>query len=174
MKKKLLLGLICVLALSACGHVKLSNGENAIVEFKDAEGISSDDLYKELKNNYGRDTLINMIDSKLLNTLYETSNEETTYINQVVKNTKDTASNMGVDVETYLSYYVGVNSLDAYKEYLSLNYKRNLWKIDYAKESVTDKQVKEYYESEYTGDIEAKMHLQMIKPKQKQMHIIKQ
>jgi foldase protein PrsA len=156
MKKKLLLGLICVLALTGCGHVKLANGENAIVEFKNVEGISSDDLYKELKANYGGSVLVSLIDSRLLNKLYETDSEEKKYVSQVVDSTKETAKSMNVDVETYLAYYFGVDSVDAYENYLSLNYKRNLWKKDYALESVTDKQLNEYYKDEYTGDIEAK------------------
>lgn len=156
MKKKLLLGLICVLSLTGCGHVKLANGENAIVEFKDVEAITSDDLYKNLKDSYGREVLVNLIDTKLLNKLYETNDEENNYINQAVKSAKEAAKNMNVDVETYLAYYFGLTSIDSYKDYISLNYKRNLWKNDYAKETVTDKQLKEYYEKEYTGDIEAK------------------
>ena len=156
MKKKLLLGLICVLALTGCGHIKLKNGENAIVKFKDVEGISSDDLYKELKANYGGSILVNLIDEKLLNKLYKTTSEEKKYISQVVNSSKETAKGMNVDVETYLAYYFGVDSIDAYEKYLSLNYKRNLWKKDYALESVTDKQLNEYYKHEYTGDIEAK------------------
>ena len=58
------------------------------------------------------------------------------------------------EFDTYLSYYYGVKDEDAYRDYLSLNYKRSLWTEDYAKESVTEKQIKEYYENEYVGDME--------------------
>ena len=63
---------------------------------------------------------------------------------------------MDADFELYIQYYYGVNDEEALEDYLSLNYKRDLWKTDYAKEAVTDKQLKEYYENEYYGDIEAK------------------
>ena len=154
--KKLFLVLVCTLLLVGCGHVKLSNGENEIVSFKDVESISSDDLYKALKDKEGLNTLVNLIDTKLLNKLYETTSEEKDYINSQIKSVKESAKSMNADVDLYLSYYYGVSSESAYREQLSLNYKRDLWAHDYAKESVTDKEISDYYENYYTGDIDAK------------------
>lgn len=152
--KKTILVLACVLLLAGCKDVKLANGENAIVTFKEG-GISSDELYKSLKSAYGAEKLMNLIDSHLLNELYETTSEETKYIKQTIKSAKESAKSMNADFDLYLSYYYGVANEEEYKDYLSLDYKRNLWVEDYAVESVTDKQVKEYYESEIVGDMEA-------------------
>ena len=154
--KKILLVLVCVFLLAGCGHVKLTNGENAIVNFKDVDGISSDDLYKSLKEKEGLNTLVNLIDYKLLSKLYETTSEEKDYINGQVKSVKESAKSMNADLDLYLNYYYGVASEEAYREQLSLTYKRNLWANDYAKESVTEKQINDYYENYYVGDIEAK------------------
>lgn len=150
--KKTFLVLASILLLTGCG-VKLSNGENAVVTFKEG-GISSDDLYKVLKDNYGAKYLMDLIDTKLLKELYKTDNSETNYINQNIKSAKKQAKELNADFDTYLSYYYGVKDEDAYRDYLSLNYKRSLWTEDYAKESVTEKQINEYYESEYVGDME--------------------
>ncbi len=154
--KKLFLILGCAVLLAGCGHVKLSNGENAIVTFDKVEGISSDELYKKLKENDGLSVLINIIDTKLLNELYETTSEEKQYINSSVKSAKESAKSMGADLDLFLSYYYGMSSESAYRDYLSLTYKRNLWATDYAKESVTEKQINDYYKDYYVGDIEAK------------------
>ena len=69
--KKSLLVLACIVLLAGCGKdVKLKNGENAIVTLKDG-AISSDDYYKELKKANSAQVLRNMIDKKLLDSLYE-------------------------------------------------------------------------------------------------------
>lgn len=154
--KKILLVLVCIFLLVGCGHVKLTNGENAIVNFKDVDGISSDDLYKSLKEKEGLSTLVNLIDYKLLSNLYETTSEEKEYINSQVKSVKESAKSMNASLDLYLNYYYGVASEEAYREQLSLTYKRNLWANDYAKESVTEKQINDYYNNYYVGDIEAK------------------
>ena len=154
MKKKLLLGTLCLLLVAGCKDVKLNNGENAVVTFKEG-GISAAELYNELKDSYGASKLMDLIDAKLLNEKYETSDDEKNYINQGVKQIKNTAKEANVDFELYLSVYYGVKDEKAFKDYLSLNYKRNLWTADYAKETVTDKQVNEYYEKEVYGDIDA-------------------
>ena len=150
--KKTILVLASILLLTGCS-TKLSNGENAVVTFKEG-GISSNDLYKVLKDNYGAKYLMDLIDSKLLKDLYKTDNSETNYVNQNIKSAKKQAKELNAEFDTYLSYYYGVKDENAYRDYLSLNYKRSLWAEDYAKESVTEKQIKEYYENEYVGDME--------------------
>ena len=89
MKKKIFFVLACVFLLAGCNNVKLTNGENAVVTFTEG-GISSDELYNSLKESYGAERLMNLIDSKLLNEKYETSTEEKSYINQTVKTTNTT------------------------------------------------------------------------------------
>ena len=154
--KKTLLVIACLFLLAGCGHVKLKNGENAIVTLEGVDDISSDDLYKELKNANGASTIMNLIDKRILNKLYKTTSEENKYISDAVKTAKKSAKDMNADFDAYLSYYYGISDEKAYEEYLSLDYKRNLWATDYSKESVTEKQLNEYYENEYFGDIDAK------------------
>lgn len=154
MKKKLFFVLACVFLLAGCNNVKLTNGENAVVTFTEGE-ISSDELYNSLKESYGAERLMNLIDSKLLNEKYETSTEEKSYINQTVKTTKEAAKKVNADFDLYLAYYYGLKNESEFRDYLSLNYKRNLWAEEYAEETVTDKQIKEYYETEVVGDIDA-------------------
>ena len=98
---------------------------------------------------------MNLIDNKLLNEKYETSTEEKSYINQTVKTTKDAAKKVNADFDLYLAYYYGLKNESEFRDYLSLNYKRSLWAEEYAEETVTDKQIREYYETEVVGDIDA-------------------
>lgn len=154
MKKKIILSLACILLLSGCNNVKLTNGENAVVTFTEG-GISSDELYNSLKKLYGAEKIMDLIDSKLLNEKYETSSDEKSYISQNVKSAKEEAKNMNASFELYLYYYYGVSSESEFEDYLSLTYKRSLWANEYAIETVSEKQIDEYYEDEVVGDIEA-------------------
>lgn len=154
MKKKIFFVLACVFLLAGCNNVKLTNGENAVVTFTKG-GISSDELYNSLKESYGAERLMNLIDSKLLNEKYETTTEEKSYINQTVKSTKEAAKKVNADFNLYLTYYYGLKNESEFRDYLSLNYKRSLWAKEYAEETVTEKQIKEYYETEVVGDIDA-------------------
>lgn len=156
MKKnlKLFICLALLFGVTGCKSVKLDNGENAIVTFKEG-GISANDLYKEMKSTYGAEKVMNLIDSYLLDKLYDETSEEKEYIKQNVKTVKESAESMGADLDLYLNYYYGVSSIDAYEEYLRLNYRKDLYKNEYAKEIVTDKQIEEYYDEEVFGDIEA-------------------
>lgn len=153
--KKSLLVLACVVLLAGCNKdVKLANGENAIVTLKDG-AISSDEYYAELKKANSAQVLMNMIDQKLLETIYETDSNEKQYVKQQVKQAESAAKSAGTTLEVYLNYYYGLTSKEAFEEYLSLSYKRDLWTNDYAKETVTEKQIQEYYDTMIVGDIEA-------------------
>ncbi|MBR4179013.1 MAG: peptidylprolyl isomerase [Bacilli bacterium] len=154
MKKKLLLSLACLLLLAGCKDVKLENGENAVVTFTEG-GISSQELYSELKTLYGAETITNLIDKYLLSKKYEETQEEKTYINQYVKQLKSTAKEAGTDLETYISLYYGLKDEPSLREYLKLTYRRNKYAEEYAKENVNNKQVNDYYKSYVYGDIEA-------------------
>ena len=152
--KKFLLAFACLLLVTGCKDVKLTNGENAIVTFNEG-GISADEFYQELKTTYGGEIIANTIDSYLLNKLYETNSEETKYVKQAIKTLKQNAESSGTTLETYIQLYYGLNSEEALEKYLTLNYKRSLWVLDYAKETVTDRQVTDYYENYIYGDVEA-------------------
>ena len=61
MKKKILLVICAMLLITGCGKdVKLVNGENAIVTFKEG-GISSNELYSVLKDAYGAEKVMDSI-----------------------------------------------------------------------------------------------------------------
>ena len=153
--KKFLLILCCLVLITGCGNVKLSNGENAAVTFKNDEGISSDEIYEELKKAYGAEALINMIDNYLLNKEYDETSEEKKYIKDTISSIKEYAAQSNVSYLDYISNYYNTKTEEAFKNLVSLSYRRNLWSKDYAKTLVSDKQIKEYYNDYTIGDIEA-------------------
>jgi foldase protein PrsA len=135
-----------VLAVVGCGEVpKLKNGEEAVVTFKDSsKNISVEKLYDTLKDKYGIDNIIEMVDTIILNEqMRQYYNNESEFLE-------------------YIQGY-GYETVDELKVALSLNYKRGLAAKDYAKSIVTDKEVEDYYNNKVVGDITAS-HI-LIKPK---------
>ena len=159
--KKLLISLLLVLLLvTSCGKVPvLENGQEAVMTSKSGD-ISVDDLYEEVKNKYALNTLINMIDYKLLEEKYPESDEEKEYIKSQLEQLEYSFKN-SYYVQYYANFksfakdYYGVSNMDAVEEIISLQYKKNLYTEDYAKTLVTDKEIEKYYKDTVIGDIKA-------------------
>ena len=159
--KKLLISLLLVLLLvTSCGKVPvLENGQEAVMTSKSGD-ISVDDLYEEVKSKYALNTLINMIDYKLLEEKYPESDEEKEYIKSQLEQLEYSFKN-SYYVQYYANFksfakdYYGVSNMDAVEEIISLQYKKNLYTEDYAKTLVTDKEIEKYYKDTVIGDIKA-------------------
>ena len=66
-RKGIIISLVCLTFLSGCGKTpKLQNGEEAVVTFKKGDiehKISAEDVYEELKNNFGLEATLKLIDT---------------------------------------------------------------------------------------------------------------
>lgn len=156
MKKKVLVTILIGLAMCGCGKVsKLKNGEEAVVKFDKLDGISVDSLYDNLKDRYAISILIDMIDKEILFKEYKDKlNDAEDYADEQVKNLKKNYDSDEELLNAIRSYY-GYNTLKEFKEYIELNYFRDLATDDYAKKQVTDKEIESYYDTDIVGDIEA-------------------
>lgn len=171
MKKKILIALLILGCTAGCGKVpKLSDGKEAVVSFEDTKiSISADDLYNEIKEKYALSSLIDMIDNSILLKEYPKSDSDAKkYADEQLESIKkyyvdDDGKYNEKSLLSALSQYYGISSLDEFKEMLKLTYYRNKAVDDYAKNSITDKQVQKYYDEEYVGDISCK-HI-LIAPK---------
>lgn len=150
--KKIMLIVVSAFLLVGCSTSHLEDGKESVVKF-DEGGISAEDLYEKLKNTYGVSALVDLIDEELLNREYDSTDDENTYIRNVISSYKEQWED---DYSTNIQNYYGVKDESEFKDMLRLSYKRNLWLKDYAKESVNDKEIEEYYESEVVGDMELK------------------
>lgn len=154
MKKKIMLLstiLVCGLLLCGCGNSKLKNGEEVALTVN-GENITADKLYKELKNKYGIQIMIDMIDKEILNTMYKDDEDiekkATTQLEtlkaQYGDSWEDTLKSAGYDDEEEL------------KESFKLSLQRNKAIEDYVKDNIKDDEIKKYYEENTAGDISAK------------------
>lgn len=156
MKKKIFLISLIALCMCGCGKVsKLSDGKDAVVSFEGMESISVDSLYDNMKDRYAVSILIDMIDKEILFKEYKDKIDDAEdYADEQVKTLKNSYESEEELLNAINSYY-GYQTIKEFKEYIELNYFRDLATTDYAKKQITDKEIESYYESDIVGDIEA-------------------
>lgn len=156
--KKILLGVFAVLLLTACGAPKLKDGKEVLFEMNGAK-MTADELYEDLKFNYGFSYMLNEINIKLLNQEYKTTSDMKEAIEAQILSAKD---QLGSDFAEAIQYYYGVSTEKELYELLEMNQKKELAIKDYALSLITDKEINDYYENKAIGDITA-YHI-LIKP----------
>ena len=152
MKKKILILLTIMLCFTVgCKKQIKVTGED-IVSFKDESlNITSNDLYDILKEKYGTSTLIDLMDKKILDKEYLDSDEISSYVDNQVESIRNYYKTESEFLE-YISNY-GYKNVDDLKEYLKLNRKRSLAVEDYIISTLSDDEIKKYYDEKISGDI---------------------
>ena len=152
MKKYLKIALVGVslLTLTGCGEIPtLSDGSSLMVELKDLDSISTDQLYNDMKESYALNSIIKMVDKEILTKKYEND------LDSAKEEAKNTAkANQETYGESYVQNYFG--SLEAYEDYMLLENLRDRASEDYAKTLVTENEIKEYYKKNIYGDVNVK------------------
>ena len=153
MKKKVLILGVCSLLLCGCGKIPtLSNGDEAVVTFKDGNMISANDFYEEIKNNFGLNTLLNMIDKFVFESEFADEMENAnTYADAVIDQLK---SNYGSEEELLSALqYSGYQTIEAYKDFVYISYLQNIAIEAYVSDNITEDELKEYYENDVYPDM---------------------
>lgn len=159
MKKLIITICICTLLLSGCKkEAKLANGEEAVVHIN-GKDFSADDLYKKLKSSYGTSMLINMVDDYIVSVEITDKAEAIEYGKSMVTSEKakfdSYSSVLGYTWEEYLRNN-GFNSEDELAEYFTNDYLKEKVAIKYIIPSITDKEVKKYYDESVDDKIVAR------------------
>ena len=152
--KKILLVGCCVFLLAGCGEKtipKLENGEEAITTLKDDRKISITDLYSKLKEQYGLESLMNIIDKMILEDKYSSDIDAA---KESAKSTMDQLKeSYGDNLLSAIQQYTNFNSLEDYEDSLYLNYLQSKAVKDYAKKNIKDSEINKYYKDEIKADI---------------------
>lgn len=127
------------------------NSDEAIVSLNDNEMVSNLELYQTLKDDYGLQSLVNIIDKKILEKKYpdelkNAKDEAKATIKQLQEAYQD-------ELEQAIQYYTGYQTIDAYQDYLYIAYLQNIALEDYAREQIDEDDIKKYYDEEIVGDI---------------------
>lgn len=159
MKKLFLTICICTLLLSGCKkEAKLANGEEVIVHIN-GKDFSANDLYKEMKKSYGANTLISLVDKYIIETEITDRQEAVEYGKSKLKSEKakfeSYANVLGYGWEEYLKNN-GFNSEDELARYFENDFLKDKVAIKYIVPTITDKEVKKYYEEKVDDKIVAR------------------
>lgn len=163
--KKIVSGIVIALSIvlltTGCGKAKLKNGEEVAIKIN-GKNITADDLYSTLKKKYVKNIIMNTIDKKIFDEVYKNDKE----IEEGVKNEYEAYesqySQSGTDFEEILKSY-GYQSAEEFKEEIRLDLQRTKAVDDYLKESITDEEIKKYYEEKYSGEVSVKHILISVK-----------
>ena len=148
------IGITLTILLRPDAISQLKNGKEKVVSI-DNYTITADTLYESLKNMGSVYIIINEIDAKILDNLYETTDEMIEEVTSEANYYLNTASNYyGYSVTAFLSSN-GFTSFEDFKNNLILEYKRNLYLTDYLKKEITEEEVKNFYNN-LTGAMSGK------------------
>ena len=154
MKKKVLILGVCSLLLCGCGKIPtLSNGDEAVVTFKDGDMISANEFYEEIKNTYGLDALINMIDKYVFEKEFADDTEDALAYAKSSVDQLITYTGSEEDALTYVQQYYGDETLDADQKFAYIGYLQSIAITEYVKENITEEELKDYYENEVYPDM---------------------
>ena len=154
MKKKLLYISLCsilILTSTGCGKkIELKDGKEVVASVKKKK-FTAEDLFDELKDEYGYDVLMDMIDTYISNTEIKDNEESDEYAKNQVDSLKSQYEASGYDFDQILTNY-GYSSRDELEKSYAKNYKKELVAKKYIKENkVTDDAIEQYYKDEIYG-----------------------
>lgn len=149
MKKKMLIIGMMSLLLCGCGKIpKLENGEEAIITFKNDEKISVNDFYNEIKNSFGLQTLVSMIDKYIYEKEFEDITKEANdYAEAYIKQLRANYDSEEALLQVIQNYY-GHQTIESYKNSLYLNYLQSEAIEKYVIDNITEDELKKYYEND--------------------------
>ena len=158
MNKKIAIGLVSILTVSAlttgCGKTAKLNTTNKDAVSLTSGKITATDFYNELKLE-NIETLVNMIDHKILDKKYKTTDEETSSIDNQIEQIKSYYKDNESGYLSAIKSYFNVDSEDELRKVLSLEYKRGQAVNDYIEDHLKDDEIKNYYDNNTYGDIKA-------------------
>ena len=155
--KKVLIGImgIGLLLTTACGKIpKLENGEDIIASIE-GKDFTANDLYNELKKQYGTSALINMIDTFITNQEITDNDEAVKYADSLIKQYKLSYEQNGSNFEDALISN-GYESEEDFKQVLINDYKKDLIAKKYIKEQITDSELQAYYDATVSDELSVK------------------
>lgn len=160
-KNKIIVGttvlLIGALLTTGC-KAKLKNGEEVAISVN-GKNITADTLYKELKNKYAKQIIIDDIDKKIFSVMFKNDEEIEKQVNNQLEYIKNQYS---TNFEETLKS-AGYESEEELKEEIRLSYQRTKAVDTYIKDNIKDDEIKKYYNDEYAGEISAKHILIKVK-----------
>ena len=155
--KYLFILLLVVISLTSCNN-KNNVSDKELVAKYGSNQISTNDLYKKLKEKNGLDTILNEVDKDILNKLYKKNTAEDEYYQKEVKTLMVTYqtrySSTYSTFDEFITKVLGLKNQTEVEEAIRLNYKKRQATQEYLKNTITDKEINDEYQKE-KGEIKA-------------------
>ena len=150
----ILIGAALIYLLGLAGVSGLGND---IIATSKAGDITKNDLYNEMKKYYPVTYALEIVDRAILDKKYELTEEQN-------KEIEEQAEMVFSQYELYYGYTEedflkenGFESKEDFIHYMELDYKRNLFCLEYFKTIISDDEIKKYYnENDVYGEINTK------------------
>lgn len=157
MKKKLLIVSLACATLLCAGckkEVKLKDGKEVVASIEGKE-FTAEELFDELKNTYGTDKLVTMVDDFIVSKEVEDSKEANEYAKSQIASMKEQYESAGYKWSDILTQYGYIDESDLIKDYAA-DYKKEIVVKNFLKEKVNDKEINDYYDKEIYGNYTVK------------------
>lgn len=149
----LIIGGLLIYLLGTFGIMKM--GGETVATFKGGK-VKEDILYKEMKKSYPISYVLELVDSKILEKEYKLTEEQENEINEQASSILSLyETSYGYSEEEFLSGN-GFDTKDEFIDYLKLDYRRDLYCVDYFKTFLDQKDIEEYYNNNVYGEIKTK------------------
>ena len=136
-----------------CGKIPtLSNGDEAVVTFKEGEMISANDFYEEIKNSFGLDTLLNMIDKHIFEAEFPDEMENGEAYAKAAIDQLRTNYETEEELLQALQYY-GYQTVEAYQNFVYISYMQNVAIEAYVRNNITEEELQDYYDNDVYPDM---------------------
>ena len=149
----LVLGAAIVVGLYFVGIPEFGNETIATVK---GGTIKKNQLYDEMKKAYSVNYALDLVDKEILKNKYKLSDDQK-------KEVEEQADYYLTTYQTYYGYTEeqflsenGFSTKDEFIEYLTLNYKRDLYYVDYLKTIIEQDKIQSYYDENVYGEIDTK------------------
>ena len=160
--------LVAALIFTLClKRVPKTSKGNDILATVTGKTVTANELYEELKEDDGTNSLINIIDTYIANKEVEITKENEEYVQEVVDYYKEYAKQYGTDLTTFLANYVGLPGItneEEFYDYILEDYKKTLVVTNYLAEQAEEKDLKEYYKENYSDKLTVKHILIEVDP----------
>lgn len=149
----LLLGAIIMVLLYVAGVPGFGNQKIATVK---GGSIKQNELYKEMKKVYSVNYVLDLVDKEILKNKYNLTEEQKEEVEEQADYYLTTYETYyGYTEEEFLSEN-GFSTKQEFIDYLELNYKRDLYYIDYLKTKIDQEEIQAYYDENVYGEINTK------------------
>lgn len=154
--KRILTILACGIVLCGCAKSpKLADGKEVVATI-DGKEVVAEDLYAEMKDSYGTSVLISMFDDFIVSQeIKEGSDEEKAVLEDAEIELEQYKASAGDNWSGFLEYY-NYSSEEQLKEDLIKNTKTMAVAKKYIRNSITEDDLKKYYEDNYSTELNVK------------------